>query len=71
MKTKKFHKKLALNKGTVAHLEDREAKMVKAGYDPGPITDKPTYDCPTSSLIYCCAPSLIECPTFSGDPCCI
>jgi len=34
MKTKKFDKKLTLNKKTLAHLENGEMKVAKAGGNP-------------------------------------
>lgn len=69
MKTKKFQKKLSLNKGTVAHLGSDEEKRVKGGCRP---TDPSacTYDCPTTSAVLCCDTNMFHCPTFSGDPCC-
>ena len=60
MKSKKFSKKLSLNKKTIAHLTDNEKQAIQGGYSPIPCQ---TDMCPTGK---------IRCPTVSGDIyCCI
>jgi hypothetical protein len=70
MKTKKLSKKLALNKKTVANLENNEMGVVYGGCVAG------TTSCPTSpykceSIVMCivtidhgCTPTVELCPTF-------
>lgn len=75
MKTKKLTKKLALNKSTVAHLNNSEKKSIKGGcaYTYISACDTrteclslpPAYICPSTPGNICATP-----PTDSGDPCC-
>jgi len=60
MKSKKFNKKLSLNKNTVAHLSELEKKKVKGG-----CIETQTVSCVSgtcaSDYIYCCIPETASC----------
>lgn len=66
MKTKRFDKKLVLNKKTIAHLHNGEMKAVAGGNPPGPI-------CKSAPLLTCVSAFGWSCPTCpqTGDPCLI
>lgn len=66
MKIKKFHKKLVLNKKTIAHLGNREQDVVKGG--------EPTRSCPSNCYCTQTEPLCVTCPTWAtcpltGKPC--
>ena len=61
MKTKKFTKKLTLNKRTVSNLNADEMNAVHGGDE----TNEPTicvYTCNTRCNSNCCFKTLLECP---------
>ena len=66
MRTKKFSKKLMLNKKTVAHLDNNEMNAAHGGIHPSLIGTCPTYgkaSCPT--ICY-----TIDYTDHLSDPCC-
>lgn len=66
MKTKKFSKRLMLNKKTVAHLDNNEMKVANGGQDPSAAGMCPTYgkaSCPTVCYT-------IDYTDHLSDPCC-
>ena len=64
MKTKKFSKKLTLNKRTVSDLNGNELKKVKGGIPTFPIPGCPIYVIETSNGGMVCA-----CPTPTEPGC--
>jgi len=56
MKKKTFHKKLSLNKKTVANIDNREMIAIKAGIDT-------LYKCTGRNTCGACPATLIDCQT--------
>ena len=67
MKTKKFGKKLVLNKKTVAHLGSGELNAAKGG-DPATVIGQSCNWCYATNPTCTCKTCFTICP-LTGDPC--